>query len=120
MPCLFGRAEFVDAEAGCDCAEGKGRGERPALRDLAVAVVDALLLKGDRTSPLLDRGPAAPPFSRDDGVTVSVHVRSGDSCDVVTRVGGHANWALLPYAPGGAGADAPVGADTDWPRARRF
>jgi len=104
-PCLFGQAEFVTMPSQCTCQPTK-----IPPRDLASALAAALFLHGNRTSPFLEPGTTPDPF---EGHTVSVHVRAGDSCDVVTKSANQTSWALWPFSRTGARG-------TDWSRVRRY
>lgn len=83
--CMFGNGEFARRRKRCRCLHVRDTSNltqtyRLQLRQL---LLRAIVLEGDRTSPLLTQGPAAPPF-RTSGASISVHVRAGDSCDDVS------------------------------------
>ena len=108
--CMYGRAEGMASPRHCDCA-------RPmafSKRDLYLTLLDAIVLQGNRTSPLVPKGPALPPFSYPDGgVAVSVHVRGGDSCDIVVHAANRTTWGYWPFDWTGLRA-------TNWQNVRRF
>lgn len=122
--CLFGRAEAAEnvASSRCDCTRDDGNDDKlPSLytdRDVSALLYAAILLDGNRTSPHLTPGPALPPYKDDDdgggnGIAVSVHVRAGDSCDVVNWSANQTSWALWPFEWTGVQG-------TDWNRVQRF
>ena len=96
--CMYSRAEGMASPRHfprhCEC-------DRPmafSRRDLYLTMLNAILLQGNRTSPLVSNGPAPPPFIYPDGgVAVSVHVRGGDSCDIVVHAANRTTWGY--WAP---------------------
>lgn len=101
-PCLFGQAEYVPPSDSfeCDCDDGV----TASNRDISGVLTAAIVLQGNRTSPLLVDGPTLPPYDqiedpKEEGITVSVHVRAGDSCDVVMTAANGPSWALWPFNP---------------------
>ena len=92
--CMYGRAEGMASPRYCEC-------DRPmafSRRDLYLTMLNAILLQGNRTSPLVPNGPAPPALIYPDGgVAVSVHVRGGDSCDIVVHAANRTTWGY--WAP---------------------
>jgi hypothetical protein len=83
-------------------------------RDLYLTMLNAILLQGNRTSPLVPNGPAPPPLIYPDGgVAVSVHVRGGDSCDIVVHAANRTTWGYWPFDWTGIRA-------TNWRKVRRL
>jgi len=121
--CLFGRAEHVQIPKNCSCnsnvsANGESHSSLVPNRDLESAIAGAIILHGERTSPYLSKGPTLPPFDTikendDEGITVSVHVRAGDSCDVVIKKSNTTSWVAWPFNPYMPKA-------TDWSKTRRY
>jgi len=122
--CLFGRAQYVAIPNDCSCDSISNSNSIPIpKRDLVNVITGAIVLDGQRSSPYLSDGPTLPPFDSDKknnddnnsntGITVSVHVRAGDSCDVVVRRSNMTSWVTWPFDPLGGRA-------TDWSKARRY
>ena len=108
--CMYGRAEGFGPPRHCDC-------NRPmpfSRRDLYLTYINAIVLQGNRTSPLVAKGPAPLPLSYPDGgIAVSVHVRGGDSCDIVVHAANRTTWGYWPFDWTGLRA-------TNWQSVRRF
>jgi len=121
--CLFGRAEHVPIPENCSCDNDVSENDESHSspipnRDVAIAIGGAIILHGERTSPYLSMGSTLPPFDTikdndDEGITVSVHVRAGDSCDVVIKKSNSTSWLAWPFNPNMPKA-------TDWSKTRRY